>query len=383
MLGGIAVGLATWEVGKMITGGLGATKLGEGLLKLGAAISAHPALAVVAVAAAGITILLGASNSNFENQKMEDLAARFGEISIGMSDLKAMAEQTRTPFLNAMTNLRAEYAAIETSASKIKQLALKAGSMAMAFSLMPEPLTEEQKVLLESQIQSMITLTFATLNQAKAFSAGAISLAFGKDGQKLIDIDTASWATIEGELKSLGAELDKAVAEYLLTDDPTPEQAAAVADYQNKMADLMIEATNTQKAMAEVRMHNIGSKYGGATLTAETVKNFSQALKEELATQETEINSGIDEMMARQIQRARIAGKINGAPQAITEGLVTDIKTEWDNKRNIELKAAQLSVGAVYAAGVSNQITKAFAEEIKDAEKKRQGSRQRLCTGGS
>jgi len=83
--------------------------------------------------------------------------------------------------------------------------------MAMAFSLMPEPLTEEQKELLESQIQSMIDLTFATLNEAKAFSAGAISLTFGEDGNELIKIDAENWTVIEGELKRLGEELDKAV----------------------------------------------------------------------------------------------------------------------------------------------------------------------------
>ena len=357
VLGGIAVGLATWEAGRMITGGLAATRLGEGLLKLGAAISAHPALAVAAVAAAGITMILGAINNNFQESKMRDLAARFGDISIGMEDLRIMAEQTRTPFLNAMTNLRAEYAAIEASAIKVRELASKAGAMAMAFSLMPEPLTPEQKALLESQIQDMIDLTFATLNEAKAFSAGAISLTFGEDGedgQKLIDIDAESWATIEGELKRLGEELDKAVAAYMLTDDPTPEQAAAVVEYQTKLANLLYEATNMDAAMAEVRLHRLKTDFSGAVLTPDTVKNYSQALKDELAAQESAVNEFIDGMMALQINRTRLAGEIEGLSENATDAM-TAITEEWINNAML-LKEIRLTVGGAYATSVSGQI---------------------------
>lgn len=369
VLGGIAVGLATWEVGKMITGGLGATKLGEGLLKLGAAISAHPTLAVVSVAAAGITMLLGAINNNFQESKMRDLADRFGDISIGMEDLKIMAEQTRTPFVNAIMNLRSEYAAIEASANKVRELASKAGSMAMAFSLMPEPLTKEQKALLESQIQSMIDLTFATLNQAKAFSAGAISLTFGEDGKELIKIDAENWTVIEGELKRLGEELDKAVADYMLTDDPTAEQAAAVVEYQTKLANLLYEATNMDAAMAEVRLHRLKTDFSGAVLTPDTVKNYSQALKDELATQESEVNKYFDGMMALQIKQTRIAGEIKGLPKNVIEANVAAITEEWDKQRNIELKEIRLTVGGAYAIGVSGQISKAFGKELQNAKR--------------
>jgi hypothetical protein len=369
VLGGIAVGLATWEAGRMITGGLAATRLGEGLLKLGAAISAHPSLVVAAAAAAGITMILGAINNNFQESKMRDLAARFGDIAIGMKDLKIMAEQTRTPFVNAIMNLWLEYAAINASVNKVRELASKAGSIAMAFSLMPEPLTPEQKELLASQIQSMIDLTFATLNEAKAFSAGAISLTFGEDGNELIKIDAENWTVIEGELKRLGEELDKAVAEYLLTDDPTPEQAAAVVEYQTKLANLLYEATNMDAAMSEVRLHRLKTDFSGAVLTPDTVKNYSQALKDELATQESEVNKFIDGQMALQIKQTRLAGEIKGLPKTAIDANVAAITKEWDKQRNIKLKEIRLTVGGAYAVGVSGQITKAFSKEIKDAEK--------------
>ena len=370
MIGAIGLGFATWEIGKMIAAGPAATALGKGLLHIGAAIAAHPVIAIVAGVVAGIAMIAGSIKSNFENLKSIDLASRFGEVAISMQDLQTMAKQTSTPFLKATASLKTEYAAIAQAAAGIQRLALASSSIVFAYALAPEPMNDEKREQVKSQVQSLIDTAFATLSEAKAFSAGAIALTFGaEEGGNLIEIDSASWTTIENELKRLGGELDKAVADYVLSSDPTAEQAAAIVAYQQKIADLMLTATSADKAMAEVRLHRLKTGFGGDTLTADTVTNFSKALTEEKAAQEAEANRFIDEMMALQIQRARAAATIAGSPVEVVDATVASIKTDWDSKRKIELDKIELSIGEVYAQGVAGQINKAFKGELDEAQK--------------
>ena len=154
-----------------------------------------------------------------------------------------------------------------------------------------------------------------------------------------------------------------------MTDDPTPEQAAAVVEYQTKLANLLYEATNMDAAMAEVRLHRLKTDFSGAVLTPETVKNYSQALKDEQAEQERAVNEFIDGMLALQIKQTRVAGEIKGLPKTAIDANVTTITKEWDKQRNIRLKEIRLTVGGAYATGVSGQITKAFGKELKNAKR--------------
>ena len=223
----IGAAVATWQIGTQ-SGWLGGIATGVG--KIGAAIKAHPALAVAAAVAAGIVLVASAINQGNEDAKRRDLVERFGEISIGMEDLRRIASQTKTPFVNAMGQIRKEYEAISAAATLIDSLATQSGSLVFAYSLSPEPLDEDKKKQVQDGVQAVINEAKDALVKAKSFSIGSVPIMFGdsKDGKKLIEIDAASWATIEGELTSLSGELDKAVADYLLTDKPTPEQAAAV-----------------------------------------------------------------------------------------------------------------------------------------------------------
>lgn len=335
--------------------------------KIGTTIAAHPGVAVAAGIAAGIALIAQAIIRHENELRNADLASRFGRVSIAMSDLRIMAEQTRTPFVNAISRLKKEYEAIEQAASKIEQLAANSSTILFAYALSPEPMDEDKKEQVKNSVQGVIDSTIDALNEARAFSMKSVKMTFGdsEEGKKLIEIDEGNWATIEGEIKKISEQLDQAVAEYLLTDDPTPEQAAAATRYQDKLAALIREATNIDKAMAEVRLHKILVDFDGTpTLTSETITNFSSALNEELAKQAEEINLHVDTEMAIRINRARIAGELEGQSKEAIDAEVQAVKDHWETRRNVELESAKLSVGQVYFEGVSNQITNAYADEI-------------------
>lgn len=387
-LGAIAIAVGTF---KIVTGlgawlkGIGSAigHIGDSTVKytgvagfihrLGSAIKAHPSLAIAAGVAAGIGLIAIALKRADEAARAKDLEQRFGTIKVGMEDLRTIASQTRTPFVQALGQIAKEYAAIETAAQSISALATQSSTIVFAYALSPEPMDEEKRENVKTTVQKLIDDTFKAFNEAKAFSVGSIPLTFGADsadGAKLIQIDSAAWAIIEAELKSIGEDLDKAVAEYTLNENPTTEQAAAVAKYQQKMADLLREATDISKAEAEVRLHNLKVKFDGKpTLDAETVTNFANVLGEELDKQTGDINAGIDSEMVVRINRVRTAGKIEGLTNAEIQAQVNEIKRIWEEKRNVELQAATLSVGEVYFEGVAQQVAAAYADELDFADK--------------
>lgn len=365
----IGAAVATWQIGTQ-SGWLGG--IASGLGKIGAAIKAHPGLFAVSLVAAGITLIAGAINDANEKAKRTDLVDRFGEISIGLADLKKIAEDTKTPFVNAMDQLKKEYEAIEASADRIEALAMKSSSLVFSYSLSPEPMSEDQKEELIKGGREFAEEAKKVLSESKALSIGSIPMLFGEsvEGQRLIEIESGAWATIEGELATLGGEFNKAIAEFTLNPEKTPELAAAVVEKQQAIARLIREATDISKVEAEVRLHNVLVDFEGKpVLNAETVLNFAKVLNEELDQQTKDINLGIDREMAFDIKHVRLAGELEGTAVEVIDAQVKEIKKIWDGKRDIELQNAQLSVGDVYFKGVASQITAAYSKEIGFAEK--------------
>ena len=72
---------------------------------------------------AGIAIIANAIKEHNETLKDNALAQRFGKISLSIKELEYIASRVKTPFVDAMAKLKSEFAAVQSVAEQIEQLA--------------------------------------------------------------------------------------------------------------------------------------------------------------------------------------------------------------------------------------------------------------------
>ncbi|MDD4279631.1 MAG: hypothetical protein PHX74_07860, partial [Candidatus Sumerlaeales bacterium] len=156
VLGGIGAAVITWNVGKMLSGGLAASALGKGVAAIGAAIAAHPVLFTLAVAAGGIALLAGAINSAQAAAIKEENENRFGNLTISLGKLKAMCESISTPFTNSMKNLESDFAALKQAGGELRSLADLNAELIYGYHLNPETFTKDKITELIASVQSEV-----------------------------------------------------------------------------------------------------------------------------------------------------------------------------------------------------------------------------------
>ena len=109
---GIGAAVATWKIGLFLTGGSAATGLGKAIASIGAAIAAHPVLFGLAVVAGGLALLAGSINSANKAAIKEFDDNAFGKLTISLESLRDMARTVKTPFTDAMQNLKKDFEAL-------------------------------------------------------------------------------------------------------------------------------------------------------------------------------------------------------------------------------------------------------------------------------
>jgi hypothetical protein len=363
VLAGIGTAIAVWEIGKMLTG---AGAIG----KIGAAIAAHPVLAIMAGVAAGYTMIFGAINSSYNSAKTADLAERFGEISLTMGELEYLAGQTRSPFVNLITDIKDDYTEMAIEVDKISSLVREAGNLTFGYALQPGGLKEGQMDEIAASAEGLVTEIMSALADRKVFSMGNIPLIFGTDsaeGKRLLEIDAASWAAIEAEAEKLHLELDALIAQGFST-GMTPELAAAIAAKQQQIGDLAVTVLDVDSAKAQVRMHNLFVDMRGATLDAESVKRFNEALNAELEKQVDDIQSGLDYELSQRLVRLNFQYESGGITASEYEALKTETMGYFDDLKELKIQEAKISIENLRYVGVVEQITKAYKKEIDDTK---------------
>lgn len=336
--------------------------------KIGTAVKAFPTIGIAVGVVAGVALIANAIYENSEKLKENDLAERFGDVAYSMEELKTIAGLVSTPFVDAMNQMEAEYASLQQIADSLKQLSADASKIIFGYSLQPAPLTEEQKALLQTTIQGLVDSAISGVNASKVTSLQAIQIAFGQDS-KVFEISSDNWSVIEAQAQALGAELSAMVAEALLDDDITPEEQIAIEKHKAKLMKLAIQATDIDAALAEIEMSNIliGFK-GEPTLTAESTKDFSDALNQQLEKQIASIDVSMEKLLALDIAIARKAGEIEGLSPEEIQGEVDTLIAAANAQKQVHVLDAQLAIGEVYFEGVVSQITAAYSKELTNVQ---------------
>ena len=154
----------------------------------------------------------------------------------------------------------------------------------------------------------------------KLVSLKTIDVMFGDGESEVLSITADNWETLEAAAQELGDKISKMVADAMFDDDISPEEQVAIEREKNKLAKMAIDALDIDAALAEVSMSNILVGFTDKpTLTAQSVKDFADALNKELATQIEGISAASDMKLAWDIALARKAGAIEGLSPVIEQ----------------------------------------------------------------
>ena len=365
VLGGIAAALLTWEVGRMITGGLAASKLGEGILKLGAAIAAHPVLFTLAVAAGGIALLAGAINSAQAAAIKEENENRFGNLTISLGKLKAMCESISTPFTNSMKNLESDFAALKQAGAELKALADLNAELIYGYHLNPETFTKDKITELIASVQAEVDKEKDLLGSAQIKATMGLEALFTgtqQDGSEILKLNAENWGKVKEEGAKLGKEYLDAVTSAAFDGVITAEEQQKAYDLQAKMLELTMIATDPEMLIAKAQIRRMGLEFDGTTLTPETVTNWGKALDEKAA----ELNALIDDQGKASIDYA-LAVAIQANPSISDTELakllnITELAlAEQKLKANWEIE--QVRINAPFT-----EVEKAFKDVLKKSK---------------
>lgn len=309
VLGGIAVALLTWDIGKMMSGGLAASSLGKGVAAIGAAIAAHPVLFTLAVVAGGIALLAGAINSAQAAAIKEENENRFGKLTISLGKLKEMCESISTPFTNSMKNLESDFAALKQAGAELKALADLNAEMIYGYHLNPETFTKDKITELIASVQGEVDKQKELLGSAQIKATMGLEALFTgtqQDGSEILKFNAENWAKVKEDGAKLGKEYLKAVTDAAFDGVITAEEQQKAYDLQAKMLELTMIATDPETLIAKAQIRRMGLDFDGATLTPESVSNFNTALNEKAAELHALLNAqgqtAIDYALAVAIQ---------------------------------------------------------------------------------
>lgn len=164
---GIGAAVATWKIGLFLTGGSAATGLGKAIASIGAAIAAHPVLFGLAVVAGGLALLAGSINSANKAAVKEFNDNAFGKLTISLESLRNMARTVKTPFTDAMQNLKKDFEALSEAGDRLRGLADLNAQLIYGYNLVPEKLTKTKIDELILSVQKQVDDSKELLDQAQ------------------------------------------------------------------------------------------------------------------------------------------------------------------------------------------------------------------------
>lgn len=315
---GIGIALATYKIATGISGIVTAlSALGN---PAGIAALAAGALAAGALGTLAITM----HNLN-EVAKEKDLAERFGEIALSLSDIEQVAKHIIdnknlsevTTILSTWDGLQNIEQILSSDISILDKLNWKV-SIGMG-------LTEEEEASYKNAIESYIkNVQQYVADQQYAANIG-IKLFLSDNGtsEQVQSVVNSFYNTQNGKLKSLGEELNRVTTEAWNDGLLTIDEIEVISSIQNQMADIQSELSTSE---FEARMQILNMDYNGSELTPDSYKKLQEERQKLLDEYASDLNDSLTFTLA-QINMAYEA-RID---EAGTEAAKEKIKKEWDD----------------------------------------------------
>lgn len=275
MIGGIA-GIATaFGTLKGISAGITLVK------SFPALVEAWPvglaALAIGAIVGVGVAI-----KQHNENLRKEDLAQRFGDITLSMEEL----DQTAKMILDN-GNLKSLTLAV-SEIEKVKELSKSFNDAGDHVEMLNWKvsigleLDESDIESYRSSVEEMIRGSIDIVEQARYTSRISINALFGNDneiGEELLNGFNTTYNSISEELNGLGKQAGEKLSAAIVDGVADPKKMEEVEEILNRMRTITNELAN---AKTEAKLKRIRMQFSGKDLDPETFQNLQAQMRKEL-----------------------------------------------------------------------------------------------------
>lgn len=314
------------------------------------------ALAIGAVGAAIGLIAMEIHNSN-KRLKKASLAAHFGEISLSVQDLEAVAQHiVRTDALGELENALTSFDQVSQYKSSIEDAIKEINKYNWMVSIGMK-LTPEQIDSYKGAIETFISDTQSLITEQQ-YAVNLVLGIFTNDDTQGTEIRTAVdafYANNYNEVAELGTKLQEKVNDAFSDGLLTVDETQVISDYMNQMASI------TQKIAGyefEAKMDMLSIKASGTELTPESFMDLQKQLTAELEKAVTSYDEGLT-LTISQYKMMLDEGAIDKTQY--DEWVNTATQNYLDAVSGMELQAHNFQADTIMQA-YSEELTAAFPE---------------------
>lgn len=275
MIGSIA-GIATaFGTLKGISAGITLVKSFSALVK--AWPVALAALAIGAVVGVGVAI-----KQHNEKLRKEDLAQRFGDITLSMEELDQTAKMILdNGNLKSLTLAASEIEKVKELSKSFNNAGDNVEMLNWKVSIGLE-LDESDIESYKSSVEEMIKGSIDIVEQARYTSRISINALFGNDnevGEELMNGFNTTYNSISEELNGLGKQAGEKLSAAIVDGVADPKMMEEVEEILNQMRTITNELAN---AKTDAKLKRIRMQFSGKDLDPETFQNLQAQMRKEL-----------------------------------------------------------------------------------------------------
>ena len=344
---GIGAALGTFKLAQGVKAGFGL------LTSLSTMITAWP----VAAAGAVVGSIAGISTAVKENNKRlkrEDMARRFGDISLSLEELDETARMIidngnmgkAALAIEELGKVEGLSKSFEQAEKDINRLNWKIG--------MGLELSEADKQDYASAIDQMVQGAINIVEQEQYTATVSVQALFGDSeaGDELIAGFDRTYTSINEEVKELGKRLGEAYSTAMEDGIIDVNEAKVINGLQTELAKITQQVS---QAEFNAKLERLGRQAGGKSLTPDTFKNLQTEVHNTLAEQRSNLDQFTDKLLA-------------DAELQYSRGEIT--KDARDDKHNLIWNQYTLQDMDITARGVewsAESITGAYQDALKNA----------------
>ncbi len=303
MIGGIA-GIATaFGTLKGISSGITLVKSFLSLVKSWPAAAA--ALGIGTIVGVGVAI-----KQHNEKLRKEDLAQRFGDITLSMEELDQTAKMILdNGNLKSLTLAASEIERVKELSKSFNNAGDNVEMLTWKVSIGLE-LDESDIELYKSSVEEMIKNSIDIVEQARYTSTISINALFGNDneiGEELLSGFNTTYDSISEELNGLGKQAGEKLSEAIVDGVADPEKMKEVEEILNQMRTITNELAN---AKTDAKLNRIRMQFSGKELDPETFQNLQAQMRNVLEEKSNLAMESMDWNIAsinRQFNRGEIS----------------------------------------------------------------------------
>lgn len=350
--------------------GVQAAKGGVKLLgKLSGMMSAWP-VAAFGLAAGAVAGIVTAVRENNKRLKKEDMARRFGDITLSMEELEETARliagsksfEKASEAIEEMGKVKELSGSFKTASRDLSRLNWKIG--------VGMTLDDGDREAYADAVDKMVRDSIAMVEQSQYTAQISVRALFGAGngvGSELIDGFQGMYGSINREVSDLGKQLGDAYREAMEDNIIDVNEAKLIQNLQEELASVTQQVSEAQ---FRSKLKRLGDQYSGKNLDPETFQNLQAEVSGITADKRDALNQSTEAIYAAldlQMQRGEIAPseyvrKTQAVGKQYDESLMMDNQTAMQFSVDVIMDA----YGDVFA-GELPRLKEQLASSVQDS----------------